>query len=63
MKGEKTYYSVRTIKAKTQYEAITKVEDGDFDEMHELCDEVLTTEELIKKLLLQLENEKSNKKS
>lgn len=58
MPKEVTYYSVRTIKAETQDEAISKVEDGEFDESHELCDRVLTTEELIKELLLQLEDEK-----
>jgi dsDNA-binding SOS-regulon protein len=62
MAKEVTYYSVRTIRATSKKEAVEKVEDGEFDEMHEMCDEVLTTEELIKQLLLQLENEKSEKK-
>lgn len=54
----KTYYSIRTIKAKTPVEALEKVQDGDFDEENDLCDRILTTEDLIKELLLQLENEK-----
>jgi len=57
MPKEITYYNIRTVRAKSLKEAMTKLEDADFDEENELCDTVLTTQELIEKLLLQLEEE------
>ncbi len=50
-----TYYHIRTIKAKNQNEALECVENGYFDEENDLCDKVLTAEELIRELLMQLE--------
>jgi len=47
---EKTYCSIRIVKAKSRAEAIEKVEDGKFEETHSLCDVVMTRKEL-KKLL------------
>jgi DNA polymerase III delta prime subunit len=57
MPKEITYYNIRTVRAKSLKEAMTKLEDADFDEENELCDIVLTTQELIEQLLLQLEEE------
>jgi hypothetical protein len=62
MAERKTYYNIRTVEANDETEARWKVEDGIFQEEHKLCDRVLSAEELIKELLLQLENEKENKK-
>lgn len=45
-----TYYSVRPVVAETTEEAILRVEDGDFDETNEICDAVLTKEELLDRL-------------
>ena len=61
MAKEKTYYNIRVVQATTKNKAIEKVNDYEFDEMNCLCDSVLTTEELINELLLQLEEEKNNK--
>lgn len=45
-----TYYSIRTVRATNLKEAVTKVQDNYFDETNELCDSVLTKEELIQEL-------------
>lgn len=56
MAEEITYYSIRTVKAKNQDEAFTKIYDeAEFDEENELCDRILTAQELIEILLIQLE--------
>ena len=58
-----TYFSIRAVKAKNKDEAWSKVYDGaDFDESNDLCDKILTTQELIEQLLLQLEDENKKKK-
>jgi hypothetical protein len=59
MAKEITYYSIRVVKAIDDTEATWAVQDGIFEEGNSLCDRVLTAEELIKELLLQLENEKN----
>lgn len=56
MAKEKTYYSIRVVKATSKNKAIEKVENQEFDESHKLSDEVLLTKELLQKLLLELEN-------
>lgn len=46
------YFSVRTVHGTDTENAIEQVEDQEFDESHDLCDKVLTTEELLKELTL-----------
>ena len=45
-----TYYSIRTIKAKSYEDALKKLEIEKFDEQDALCDKVLTGAELLKQL-------------
>lgn len=44
------YFSIRTVKAKNTEDAIEEVISGNFDESHDMCDKVLTKEELVKEL-------------
>jgi len=45
---EKTYYSIRVVKAKSLAQAIRKIENGEgFDEQDGLCDKVLLKDKLI----------------
>ncbi|HTC01024.1 MAG TPA: hypothetical protein VK705_10105 [Ferruginibacter sp.] len=46
----KTYLSIRTVTAINKEEALKKIEAGDFDTSHPLCDKVATMQEL-KKLI------------
>ena len=45
-----TYYSIRTMIASSEREAIDKIEQQDFDESNPICDRVVTLDEL-KRLL------------
>lgn len=47
---KQTYYSIRTITASSQKEALSKVLDEDFSENDPICDMILTKSELINKL-------------
>jgi hypothetical protein len=49
------YYSIRVIEAESQEEAIEKIQDGEFLEEDELCDEVLTADELLERLTMREE--------
>lgn len=44
------YFSIRTILGTDTENAIEQIEGENFDESHELCDKVLTKEELLKAL-------------
>jgi hypothetical protein len=44
------YFSIRVVEANNLEEAWAQVEEGNFEEWEEMCDEVYTLEELIKKL-------------
>lgn len=44
---KETYYSVRTVVATSEHTAIDKVQMGNFDERHPLCDKVLTKTQLL----------------
>lgn len=48
--GLRTYYSIRTTKARSTEEAINNVQEQVFYESDPLCDLVLTLDELLKKL-------------
>jgi hypothetical protein len=50
---KQTYYSIRTVVATSEAEAIEAVELGYFDKENELCDKVLTKSELIRLLMAQ----------
>lgn len=41
-----TYYSIRTIKAKSYEEALEKLEVEEFDEQDAMCDKIFTHKEL-----------------
>lgn len=43
----KTYYSIRVVKALNKLNAITKTEQGKFEDTHPMADLILTKEELI----------------
>lgn len=42
----KTYYSIRVVRAKTEEKAIEKICNEQFNESHELCDRVMSEEEI-----------------
>lgn len=48
----KKYYSIRVIQAESEDEALEKIYHDDFDESDDLCDKILTKEELIKELAI-----------
>lgn len=50
---EQTYYSIRTIKAKSYEEALRKLEVEEFDEQDAMCDRVFTAKELENELARQ----------
>lgn len=45
-----TFYNIRVVNAQTEQEAIAKVGDGNFNEVHSLSDKVFTKHELINAL-------------
>jgi len=42
------YFSIRVVRANTKEEAIKKIENGDFEDRHPLCDKVLSGTKLLK---------------
>jgi hypothetical protein len=44
------FYSIRVIEAENLEEAISKIQDGEFDDSTPLCDAVLTRDQLLENL-------------
>lgn len=61
MAKQKIYFSIRVVKAINKDKAADKIFSEEYEEDHTLCDEIMTTEELIQALLLELENQQNKK--